>query len=75
MRYYENNGTLYTSNAPINNENFVEITQEEYESKLSKIKIEQSIPPAEDEWDISIDAATEQDYKDALVELGVVFDE
>ena len=75
MKYYENNGSLYTSNAPITNEDFVEITQDEYELRLSEIKVEKTILPTEDEWGISIDDATEQDYKDALAEMGVKFDE
>ena len=75
MKYYECNGSLYTSNAPIINDEFVEITQDEYESKLSKIKVEQPTPSDEDEWGICIDGATEQDYQNALAELGVVFDD
>lgn len=76
MNYYEKNGTLYTSNAPINNEDFLEITQEEYELRLSNIRVEH-VPPSteEDEWNIGIDDAAEQDYINALIELGVKFDE
>ena len=71
MKYYENNGALYTSNIPINNEDFVELAQEEYELRLGKIKVEPSPPSTEeDEW-FSIDSATEQDYQNALEELGV----
>lgn len=75
MKYYENDGALFTSSAPIVNNNFVEISKEEYESKLSKIKIEQHIPLTGDEWGCSIDEATEQDYQDALAEMGVNFNE
>lgn len=71
MKYYENNGSLYTSNAPITNEDFVEITQEEYKLKLSKIEVKQDTPPTEDEWFVNIDEATEQDYQNALAEMGV----
>ena len=71
MKYYENNGSLYTSNAPITNEDFVEITQEEYALKLSKIEVKQDTPPTGDEWGICIDDATEQDYQNALAEMGV----
>lgn len=76
MKYYENNGILYTSNAPITNVDFVEITKEEYELRLSKVKVEYTPPSTEeDEWNIGIDDATEQDYINALIELGVTFDE
>ena len=74
MKYYENNGSLYTSNAPISNEDFVEISKDEYDLKLSKIKVEQPTPSDEDEWGIS-NEATEQDYQEALAEMGVVFDD
>ena len=75
MKYYENNGTLYTSNAPISDDNFVEITKDEYELRLSKVKVEYTPPlTEEDEW-VSIDTATEQDYQNALAEMGVKFDE
>lgn len=76
MKYYEYNGSLYTSNTPINNEDFLEITQEEYELRLSKVKVEYAPPSIEeDEWSVGIDDATEQDYINALIELGVKFDE
>lgn len=80
MKYYEHNGILYTLNAPIINDEFVEITQDEYESKLSKIKVEYIPPSTEDgdDWtsvDITTEQATEQDYQEALAEMGVVFDE
>ena len=75
MKYYKHNAILYTSNAPISNENFVEISKDEYDLKLSKIKVEQPTPSDEDEWGICIDDATEQDYQNALEEMGVVFDD
>lgn len=75
MNYYEKNGTLYTSNAPINNEDFLEITQEEYELRLDKIKVEYTPPSTEDYWGDDNNIATEQDYQDALAEMGVVFDD
>ena len=75
MKYYENNGTLYTSNAPIVNDEFVEITKEEYDLKFSKIKVDQEPPNDEDEWFVDIDMATEKDYQNALAELGVKFDD
>ena len=71
MKFYESNGNLYTSNAPINNEDFIEITKDEYELKLSKIKVESVPPSTEDEWFVSVGGATEQDYQNALVEMGV----
>ena len=71
MKYYENNGTLYTSNAPISNDEFVEVSKDEYELKLSKIKVEQTPPSTEDEWIVDVDEATEQDYQNALAEMGV----
>ena len=71
MKYYEKNGMLYTSNTPINNDDFLEITQEEYELRLDKIKVEHSTSSDEDEWFVEIDTATEQDYQNALAEMGV----
>lgn len=71
MRYYECKGNLYTSNIPIINDEFIEITQEEYELRLGNIKVEQVPPSTEDEWFVNIDEATEQDYQDALAEMGV----
>lgn len=75
MKFYENNGTLYTSNAPISNVDFIEITKDEYNLKLSKIKVEQTPPSTEDEWFETVDGVTEQDYQNALAEMGVKFDE
>ena len=75
MKYYENSGSLYTSNAPISNGDFIEITKDEYDLKLSKIKVEQPTPSDEDKWDIVVDMATEQDYQNALAEMGVVFND
>lgn len=75
MRFYEHNGSLYSSNAPIINEDFVEITQDDYELRLSKIRVKQSIVSTKDEWSVGIDDITEQDYINALEELGVVFDD
>jgi hypothetical protein len=71
MKFYESNGNLYTSNAPIDNEKFVEITQEEYELKLSKIEVKQDNTPTEDYWGDDDNIATEQDYQNALAEMGV----
>ena len=71
MKYYEHNGALYTSNAPISNVDFVEITKEEYELRLGNIKVEQVPPSTEDEWFVNVDEATEQDYQNALAEMGV----
>ena len=71
MRYYECKGNLYTSNIPIINDEFIEITQEEYKLKLSKIEVKQDTPPTEDEWIVDVDEATEQDYQNALAEMGV----
>ena len=75
MKYYECNGNLYTSNTPIVSQDFTEITKDEYELRFDKIKVEQPILSEEDVWDIGFDDATEQDYKDALTELGVNFNE
>ena len=74
MKYYEYNGSLYTSNAIISNGGFAEITKDEYEERLSKIRVEQE-PPNKEEWGVSVDEATEQDYRNALEEMGVVFNE
>lgn len=71
MKYYKCNGNLYTANTPINNENFVEIPQSEYEAKLSEIQVNQEPISTEDEW--FINSATESDYIKALGSLGVEF--
>lgn len=71
MKYYEKNGTLYTANTPINSDDFVEITKDEYELKLIEIKVERVPPSDQDEWFIDVDMATEQDYVNALAEMGV----
>ena len=71
MKYYEHNGNLYTSNSPLNNKEFVELTQEEYELQLNKIKVEYSLPSIEEnEW-IGIDTIIEQDYMDTPVEMRI----
>lgn len=75
MKYYENNGSLFTSNSSVVDKHFIEITQEEYELKLSKIEVKKDATLTEDEWDICIDMATEQDYQNALAELGVEFND
>ena len=71
MNYYIHNGNLYTSNLPINSEDFIEITKEEYELKLSTMKVVEWPVATEDYW--GEDTATESDYIEALESLGVVF--
>ena len=73
MKYYTNNRNLYSSNLPIIDESFVEISKEEYDAKLSELKANQDpVPmPEEDEW--FTDVATETDYINALESLGVDF--
>ena len=71
MNYYTHNGNLYTSNLPINSEDFIEITKEEYDLKLSEMKVVELPVDTEDYW--GTDTATESDYIKALESLGVEF--
>ena len=71
MNYYTQDGNLYTSNLPINSKDFIEITKEEYELKLSEIEVIEGVVDTEDYW--GVDEATETDYINALESLGVEF--
>ena len=72
MIYYAKDNVLYASEVVITDENFVEITEDEYNSRLNSAveNREQGIPETDFNFD---DEATEEDYINALESLGVNF--
>ena len=71
-KYYVNNGNLYCSEVPIQGEGFDEISEEEYEKRISEVseKKEAGVPVDDiDIWE-SEALATDSDYISALESLG-----
>ena len=74
-RFYMNKGNLYSSEVPIQGEGFDEISEEEYERRISEVseKKEAGIPVDNTDNLESEDLATDSDYISALESLGVDF--
>lgn len=72
-KYYVNNGNLYCSSITVQNEDFEEISAEEYLKRLSELSEKrESVVPC-DSYDDYENIATDSDFIASLESLGVDF--